>query len=200
MADREVTDNTELTSPDYDDDLMLIVDVSDTTDDTDGTLKNVKPENLRVKESRQSIHTGALSTDDTYEGTVIEDVNAGEVITQWDLVYYDSTDSEWKQADANVSAEFPAWGFAVDAGTDGNPLTVLIEGIIRNDGWNTNHANWTPNTLLYLSETAGGLTHTAPSDSGDCVQPVARVIICANGGQCRLRVSVNPIHGWATAP
>ena len=104
--------------------------------------------------------------DDRYRGVTISGLNAGENITQWDAVYFDQTDSEYKQADADAANEFPARGIAVAAGTDGNELIVLIRGYIRNDGW-----NWTVGGTIYLDDTtAGGLTQTAPSDSGDAVQ------------------------------
>lgn len=103
--------------------------------------------------------------DDKYNGITMAGLNAGETISQWDVVYFDQTDSEWKQADADAAGEFPARGIAVAAGTDGNELVVIVQGMIRNDDW-----NWTVGGSIYLSDTAGGLTQTAPSDSGDCVQ------------------------------
>jgi hypothetical protein len=106
----------------------------------------------------------SLTTDDTYTGVIIEDLNAGEAVSQWDVVRVHS-DGEWHQADANVAGEFPAWGLAVAAGTDGNPLDVLLQGTVRNDSW-----SWTVGGRIYLSTTAGGLTQTAPSTSGDAVQ------------------------------
>jgi hypothetical protein len=47
-------------------------------------------------------------------------------------------------------------------------LLVLTQGVVRNDGWNWSDENVT----LFLSDTAGGITETAPSTSGDCVQIV----------------------------
>lgn len=107
-------------------------------------------------------------TDDTYDGLTITGRAAGEAITQWDLVFFNSSDSEWHQADADAAGEFPARGIAVAAGTDGNALTVLVQGIVRNDGW----AWATIGGPIYLSDTAGGLTQTAPSTTGDAVQIV----------------------------
>ena len=104
--------------------------------------------------------------DDTYTGAIVLKMTAGEVITQWDAVYYDFTTGEIYQADADAAGEFPAVGVAVAAGTDGNALTVLKSGFVRNDGW-----NWSAGAI-YLSDTAGGLTQTAPSTSGDAHQLV----------------------------
>ena len=114
-----------------------------------------------------SAGANALS-DDTYSGLALGGRNAGEAISMWDVVYFDTTDSEYKHADA----ELPARGIAVSSGTDASELVVLVQGVVRNDGW----AWTTVGGPLYLSDTAGGLTETAPSTSGDCVQIVGWVL------------------------
>lgn len=106
-------------------------------------------------------------TDDTYDGITITGRNAGETVAQWELVRF-HTDNEFHLADADAAGEFPARGIAVAASTDGNAITVLVQGIVRNDGW----AWGTIGGPIYLSDTAGGLTQTAPSTSGDAVQIV----------------------------
>lgn len=112
----------------------------------------------------------ALSTDDTYAGLTISGINGGETIAQWEVVYYSFSDTEWMKADANAAGKFPAAGIAVAATTNGNAATVLVSGTVRNDAW-----TWVAGPI-YLSTTAGGLTQTAPSASGDCVQPVGYAI------------------------
>lgn len=111
--------------------------------------------------------SGALGTDDTYNGDLIIGLNAGETVAQWELVRMNSVDSEFHLADADAAGEFPARGLAVAASTDGNSITVLVQGTVRNDAW-----NWTVGGQIYLSTTAGGLTQTAPSTSGNVVQVV----------------------------
>lgn len=106
-----------------------------------------------------------LPVDDTYSGTTITGLNAGATIAQWDAVYLDSS-STWQKADCNGSGTYPARGLAVSAGTNANPLTVLVHGTARNDGW----TSWTVGGQLYLSGTAGATTQTAPSASGDHIQ------------------------------
>jgi hypothetical protein len=110
---------------------------------------------------------GTPGSDDTYAGSTITGWNCGESIEQWDLVYLDDTQNEWMEADADAAGKFPAIGMAVAACTDGNEGTILLWGVVRNDGW-----TWTGNgKKLYLDETTtGGLTETAPSTAGDCVQ------------------------------
>ena len=117
--------------------------------------------------SQYGVEGGADNlSDDTYSGTAIHNRNAGESITQWDAVFFNSADSEWHQADADGSGEWPARGMAVTSASDGSALVVLTTGTVRNDGW-----SWsTVGGPLYVSDTAGGLTETAPSTSGDCVQ------------------------------
>jgi hypothetical protein len=112
----------------------------------------------------------ALGTDDTLTGDTIAGLNAGATVAQWEAVYLGGS-STWLLADANGSGTYPAVGMGVSSGTNGNPLTVLVRGTVRNDAW-----NWTPGGAIYLSATAGGLTQTAPSSSGDKVQVVGRAL------------------------
>lgn len=114
--------------------------------------------------------SGALASDDTYNGPVISGVNAGATVAQWEAVYL-SGSSTWLLADANGSGTYPARGLAVTGGTNGNPLSILQVGTVRNNAW-----DWTPGGTIYLSGTAGALTQTAPNVSGDKVQQVGFAI------------------------
>lgn len=105
-------------------------------------------------------------TDDTYHGLTLTGLLAGATIAQWEAVYVGGS-STFLLADANGSGTYPARGLAVAAYSSTNPATVLVQGTVRNDAW-----NWTPGGDIYLSATAGGLTQTAPSTSGDKVQKV----------------------------
>ncbi len=109
---------------------------------------------------------GALGTDDTWSGTSITNFNGGETISQWSLVRVHS-DGEFHLADADAAGEFPAIGIASISSTDGNPINVIVQGVVRNDAW-----NWTVGGSLYLSATAGDITQTAPTTSGHAVQRV----------------------------
>lgn len=113
---------------------------------------------------------GTPGTDDTWQGRAITGVNAGATIAQWEAVYMGSG-GEWLLADASADTTAPARGIAIEAGTDNNPMGVLTEGVVRNDAW-----AWTPGGALYLSETAGALTQTAPTTSGAIVQQVGWAI------------------------
>ena len=52
-------------------------------------------------------------------------------------------------------------GIAPAAISDTATGTILFHGFIRDDTW-----TWTTGGALYLSETAGAMTHTAPSTDG----------------------------------
>lgn len=110
--------------------------------------------------------TGAHGSDDTWTGTTIAGLNAGATIAQWEAVYLGSS-STWLLADANGTGTYPARGLATAAYSSTDPAVVLVHGTVRNDAW-----NWTPGGTIYLSGTAGSLTQTAPSTSGDKVQQV----------------------------
>lgn len=117
--------------------------------------------------------TGAITllnavpgTDDTYEGQAITGRNAGATIAQWEAVYLGSGGT-WLLADANGSGTYPCRGLATAAYVDTNAAVVIDNGTVRNDAW-----NWTIGGDIYLSATAGGLTQTAPSTSGDKIQKI----------------------------
>ena len=107
-----------------------------------------------------------LLANNTYEGQVIGGLLAGATIAQWEAVYLGGS-STWLLADANGSGTFPCRGLAVAAYSSTNPALVIDKGFVRNDTW-----AWTPGGDIYLSATAGGLTQTAPSTSGDKIQKV----------------------------
>lgn len=109
--------------------------------------------------------------DHSWAGFAIDHFNAGETLGQFETVYMDPTDGEWKQADADAVGEAPAGGLTLEAGTDGNPIKVLIWGFVRDDSW-----TWTVDGELFLSDTAGGITQTAPSTAADVVQPIGRAL------------------------
>jgi len=131
--------------------------------------------------------------DDRYNGDLLIGLNAGENISQWDVVYVDSSDGEYHQADADAAGEYPVRGFAVSAGTDGNPLTIIDKGVIRNDDW-----DWYASSVgkeLYLSDTAGGITTNAQTDAGDCGQVVGWVL-----SDDEIRVNVSPDYFIQESP
>jgi len=79
------------------------------------------------------------------------------------------TDGHLIEADANITTAIPCQFMAGESGT--GIKTVLVTGIARNDSW-----DWTPGGAMYVSTTAGTMTQTAPSTTGDRVQIVGYAI------------------------
>ena len=92
---------------------------------------------------------------------------AGGAISAFQVVCIHSTTQEVVVADASAVATARAIGIAPAAISDTASGTVLLHGFIRDDTW-----TWTTGGVLYLSETAGAMTHTAPTTDGAFVQAV----------------------------
>ena len=90
-----------------------------------------------------------------------------------DLVYIlhesgETPTGRFCKADASATGTMPAVGLNyTSTKSAGDTTRILIQGIARDDSW-----AWTPGGRLYVSETAGDLTQTAPSDDGDFIQVV----------------------------
>ena len=145
-------------------------DVSITHDGTTGGTITGTP---MVYQSKGAAALG----NDTHSGIVLE-MLAGESLAVGDWVYADSTDGRVSKADANDTGDnghYPAIGVAVSAqGSAGSVVNILTHGTYNDsDGFG---GDLTEGNLLYLSETAGGVTATAPSDDGDMVQVVGVAI------------------------
>jgi hypothetical protein len=92
---------------------------------------------------------------------------AGGAIAAFDLVCIHSTTQEVVEADASAAATSRVIGIAPAAISDTATGTVLLQGFVRDDTW-----AWTTGGVLFLSETAGAMTHTAPTTDGAFVQAV----------------------------
>ena len=125
------------------------------------------------------------ATDDTYQGISSDDIDAGATIAQWEVVYLDGT-PDWNLTDASAEATAgPVQvALATEAGTASNPLNVLFSGIARNDAW-----TWTAGGAIYLSETAGAMTQTAPTTTDS----VTRVLGYALSDDA---IYFNPSNDW----
>jgi hypothetical protein len=132
---------------------------------TTGTSTFVRSTNATV-----AVTTSPGGADNTCSGSTITGLNNSGGVTQWDVVYLNSS-SVWVVADANGSGTYPARGLAVATVANGGSTTVLTEGIIRHDAW-----TWTPGGIIYLSTTAGQWTQTQPATSGDKVQVIGYAI------------------------
>ena len=139
-------------------------DVSITHDGTTGGTLSGTPMVL------ETLGGGALAND-THGGIVIEFL-AGESLAVGDWVYMSTTDGRVNKADSNDTADdghYPAIGVAVSAqGSAGSAVKVLTHGVYNDS--NGFGGDLTEGKQLFLSETAGTVTATAPSDDGDIIQ------------------------------
>jgi len=81
---------------------------------------------------------------------------------------YLDTNGELTKADADAATTMPCVAIALEAGSGSKK--VLLRGTIRDDSW-----AWTVGAtagLIFVDVTAGALTQTAPSGTGDQVQVV----------------------------
>ena len=106
----------------------------------------------------------------TVAGQVISSFNAGTTIDIGQLVYLRSN-STWLLADADsASSANVLLGIALKNVTSGNAVDVLTDGVICVEG--DYLVGSTVGAPLYVSTTAGSITQTAPSGTGDIVRIV----------------------------
>jgi len=117
--------------------------------------------------SSVNISTPLLTGADHTSTGLTAQMLAGGAISAFDLVCIHTVTQEVVEADASAYATARVIGIAPAAISDTATGTILIHGFIRDDTW-----AWTTGSALYLSETAGAMTHTAPSTDGAFVQVV----------------------------
>ncbi len=99
----------------------------------------------------------------------------GGSTTQGELCYLKS-DGEWAAADADATATSGGVLLALALGTDPDADGMLLRGMFTLD-----HDPGTIADELYVSTTAGDITSTAPSGSGDIVRVVGYCLDSTNG-------------------
>lgn len=105
-----------------------------------------------------------LGTDHTWCGLTCSGT-AGENLVFGDICYLKSDGKYWK-ADADAAATMPGAAMALASiSADASGLFLKI-GFVRDDSWSA----LTIGGIVYASTTAGAITQTAPSGSGDQVQ------------------------------
>ena len=144
---------------------------------------------LQLTENNPIIYDAALSADGTYSGLVIAGT-AGATLAFGDVVYLAVADSRWELADASAVSTGAQWtGICVlAAASDGSATTILLLGNIRAD---TAFPTLTVGAPVYLSETAGDVTNTAPTTEDS----VTRVLGYGIDGNT---MYWNPSNDWAT--
>ena len=110
----------------------------------------------------------AGGADGDYSGVTVTGTG-GATIAFGEPVYLKTSDSEWYLTDASAvtTAGDLLIGICVLASTNGNPITVLLQGIIRADAV---FPTFTIGGQIFLSETAGDLTQTKPTTTDAVVQ------------------------------
>lgn len=95
---------------------------------------------------------------------------ASEAIAAGDIVHiHDSSGAKVRKADATTSGK-PAVGFAQSAIANGASGTVTFEGVL------TGLSGLTIGAAYYLGTTAGTITATPPTGSGNIVQKIGTAI------------------------
>jgi len=155
-VDNVITNGTTIGHTD-DTDLMTLADGSLTLA---GDLKLADGKNINLT-------TPLLAgTDETATGITAQ-MKAGAAITAFQLVCIHSTTQEIVPADASAAATSRAIGLALADIADTNTGTILLHGFFRDDTY-----TFTTGGVLFLSETTGALTHTAPTTGDAFVQAV----------------------------
>lgn len=114
--------------------------------------------------------TGEPASDHSAYGPSTNMHNAGTTITAMQAVFLNPSDGEWGLADADAEESCAGEvGIALDAGSDGNPLIVAIDGaVVRDDSWDFASKG----LPVYISDTAGAVTTTPPSDPEQTVRRI----------------------------
>ena len=87
-----------------------------------------------------------------------------------DLVYLDSS-STWKKCDANTLALYNGFlAIALEVKASGNALLVSLPGSLIYS--TTGFPTWTIGSPIYMSETAGAMTQTAPTTTDSATRVV----------------------------
>lgn len=112
-----------------------------------------------------------LSASTDFNGITIEGVAGTGGLSSGDVVYYDGTTNDWLKtdADAEASAGDCLLGIVPDDISAAATGTIVLQGFIRSTGLGTG----TSGNPAYLDTvTAGNVTSTRPSGTGDIVRVV----------------------------
>ena len=109
-----------------------------------------------------------LSADEKWSG-ITTSGTAGATLAVGDLCYLNADDSRWELVDANLSDGYDKQlGMCILASTDGNATEMLVFGKIRSAAFPA----FTVGSPLYISETAGDITHTQPKTADVAIRLV----------------------------
>ena len=122
-----------------------------------------------------------------YEAMTLQ---AAVALAAGEAVYLNSAGKAAKALSSAIATTQGLMGITTHAASAGHPVEVLYRGCMEGLGI----SGLAYGALVYVSETtAGDLTDTAPSTSGDVVAVVGRVVpASANGLEKVLLVDINP--------
>jgi hypothetical protein len=107
--------------------------------------------------------------DESWSGTTIKGTG-GATIAVGDLVYLLAADSEWYLTDGILDGTDDAFknmvGICVLASTDGNPIEVLVDGLIASAAFPA----LTVGAPVYMSDTAGDVVVSQPSTTNFAIR------------------------------
>ena len=114
------------------------------------------------------------SIDDHDAQGIIMTFTAGMTVTPFSPVYL-GTDDEVHECDADAIATMPAIGVSVNTSnvTDGNPIEVMLLGLIRDETFTDFGTNGAP---VFVHTTVGEMSNTAPSGDDDVVQIIGHSV------------------------
>ena len=146
MANKKVTALTELTTP-ASDDVLYIVDTSDTSGGASGTSKKVQLTNLPAGQK------------------LLADMRTSEAVSKGDPLYISGYNTgqdrvEVGKADANVDADLPAVGLAADDYAINTNGQMVVSGLLSD----IDTSSFSVGDILYIAS-GGGLTATKPTGS-----------------------------------
>ncbi len=132
-------------------------------------------------------------------GNILAKETAGEDgIGPGELVYK-NTSGRWQAASATSVGEVDKMlGIALNTANDGQNLDVLIDGVLNYiSGIYEQIATATPGVPLYASTTAGNITETEPSTTGNIVKVIGHNINTYVVGRTNyVLVRFNPDNSW----
>lgn len=102
-------------------------------------------------------------------GGMVQDFTAGSTIAQGDIVYI-ASDAKVDPADADAASTAEPLGIAQAAAVLDGTVSVLLGGV------STIHSGLTAGSIYYLSVTAGAISTSAPSGSGDVIVKIGTAI------------------------
>ena len=121
----------------------------------------------------KNVFAKTSNTDFSVQGDIVK-IGTGST-TQGELCYYKS-DGAWAAADADAASTSGGCLLAIALGTDPDVDGMLLRGMFTLD-----HDPGTIADELYVSTTAGDITGTPPSGSGDVVRVVGYCLDSTNG-------------------